>query len=77
MAAMWSSLKDGVEGAAAMAGGSEGDALGGDGGVGVEGVVGGDEAGDVDEGVGEGWLAGRVGLGLRVAHTCGVLVGLV
>ena len=57
-------VEGGVEGGAAMAGGAEGDALGGDGGVGVEGVEGGDEAGEVDEGVGEGrWpgvLAGRV-----------------
>ena len=60
MAAMWSSLKAGGEGAAAMAGGAEGDALGGDGGVGMEGVVGGDEAGDVDEVCGEGRLAGLV-----------------
>jgi hypothetical protein len=55
-----------------MAGGAEGDALspseharrgprlGGDGGVGVQGVVGGDEAGDVDEVFGQGWLAGLV-----------------
>ncbi len=43
-----------LEGAAAVAGGSEGDALGGDGGVGAQGVVGGDEAGDVDEVGGEG-----------------------
>ena len=41
------------------------DALGGDGGVGVEGVVGGDEAGDVDQVGGEGQVAGLVGcLGL-------------
>ena len=46
-----------------MAGGSEGYALGGDGGVGVQGVVGGDEAGDVDEVGGEGRLAGGVGGG--------------
>ena len=46
---------------AAVAGGSEGDALGGDGGVGVEGVVGGDEAREVDEVGGGGELAGGVG----------------
>ena len=46
-----------------MAGGSEGDALGGVGGVGVERVVGGDEAGEIDQ-VGEEWgLAGLVGGG--------------
>jgi hypothetical protein len=43
-----------------MAGGPEGDTLGGDIGVWVEGVVGGDEAGDVDEIFGEGRLAGLV-----------------
>ena len=58
-------VEGGVEGAAAMAGGSEGDALGGDGGVGVERVVGGDETREVDQ-VGEEWgLAGLVrGAGL-------------
>ena len=54
-------VERGLEGAAAMAGGSEGDALGGDCGVGAKGVVSGDEAGDVDEVGGEGWLAGGVG----------------
>ena len=49
-----------------MAGGSEGDALGGDGWVGAERVVGGDEAGNVDESGGKGELAGGV-YGLR-AH---------
>jgi hypothetical protein len=50
-----------VEGAAAMARGSEGYALGGYGRVGVEGVVGGDEAGEIDQ-VGWEWeLAGLVG----------------
>ncbi len=53
-------VEGGGEGAAAMAGGAEGDALGGDGGVGVEGVVGGDEAGDVDQIGEEGKLAGLV-----------------
>ena len=62
-------VEGGVEGAAAMAGGAEGDALGGDGGVGVEGVVGGDEAGDVDEVVGEGRWPGV----LVVAASCGVM----
>ena len=64
-------VEGGGEGAAAMAGGAEGDALGGDGGVGMEGVEGGDEAGNVDEGAGEGsWpgmLAGSVGLMLLVS----------
>src|SRR5260370_42057166 len=47
-------VEGGGEGAATMAGGAEGDALGGDVGVGVQGVVGGDEAGDVDQIRGEG-----------------------
>jgi hypothetical protein len=55
-------VEGGGEGAAAVAGGSEGNALGGDGGVRAEGIVGGDEAGDVDEVGGEGWLAGGIGL---------------
>ncbi len=63
-------VEGGLEGAAAVAGGSEGDALGGDGGVGAEGVVGGDEAGDVDEVGGEGRLAGGVG-GLSAHAVCG------
>jgi hypothetical protein len=41
-------VEGGGEGAAAMAGGAEGDTLGGDGRVGMEGVVGGDETSDVD-----------------------------
>ena len=41
-------VEGGGEGRAGVAGGSEGYALGWDGGIGVEGVVGGDEAGDVD-----------------------------
>jgi hypothetical protein len=45
-----------------MAGGAEGDTLGRHGGVGVEGVVGGDEAGDVDEVFGQGWTAWGVWL---------------
>ena len=53
-------VEGGVEGAAAMAGGSEGDALGGDGGVGMERVKGRDEARDVDEVGGEGLVAGLV-----------------
>lgn len=51
----------------------EGDALGGVGGVGMESVVGGDEAGDVDEGVGGGKGAGLVGGGLGGAHDAGDL----
>ena len=43
-----------------MAGGAKGDALGWDVGVWVQGVVGGDEAGDVDEIFGQGRLAGLV-----------------
>src|SRR5271156_5314488 len=43
-----------------MAGGAEGDALGGDGRIGVEGVVGGDEAGDVDQVRRKGVVAGLV-----------------
>ena len=66
-------VEGGFEGAAAMAGGSEGYALRGDGGVGMEGVVGGDKAGEIDQ---VGWkrkLAGLVGgLSLRVAHAVGV-----
>ena len=53
-------VEAGGEGAAAMAGGAEGNALGGEGGIGVQGVVGGDEAGDVDEVFGEWRLAGLV-----------------
>ena len=64
-------VEGGVKGGAAVPGGAEGDALGGNGGVGVEGVEGGDEAGNVDEGFGEGELAGCVGRG--GAHA-GVLV---
>jgi len=48
------------EGTAAMAGGAKGDALGWDVGVWVQGIVGGDEAGDVDEIFGQGRLAGLV-----------------
>ncbi len=68
-------VEGGVEGAAAMAGGSEGYALGGDGGVGVERVVGGDEAREIDQ-VGEEWgLAGLVGgLDWIRAHTVCVLL---
>ena len=51
-----------------MAGGAEGYALGWDGSVGVEGVEGGDEAWDIDEGVGERGLAGLVGR--FGAHAC-------
>ncbi len=75
MAAMWVVVEGGGEGAAAMAGGAEGDALRGDGGVGTERVVGGDEAGDVDEGGRERRLAGSV-LFWR-AHAGGVLLGLI
>jgi hypothetical protein len=53
-------VEGGGDGAAALAGGAEGHALGWDGGVGVEGVVGGDEAGDVDQIDGEGEMAGLV-----------------
>ena len=53
-------VEAGGEGAAAMAGGAEGDTLGGDVGVGMQGVVRGDEAGDVDQIGGEGRLAGGV-----------------
>ena len=51
----------GVEGAATMTRGSERYALGGDIHVGVEGVEGGDEAGDVNEGVRVGKVAGLIG----------------
>jgi len=44
-----------------MAGSAERYALRGDGGVGVVGVEGRDQAGDVDEAVGGGEMAGRVG----------------
>jgi hypothetical protein len=66
-----------VEGAAAMAGGAEGYALGGDGWVGMERVVGGDEAGDVGEICGQRMVAGLVGRGdglcVGRAHAFGVL----
>ena len=52
-----------VERAAAVSAGAESDALRGDGGVGVVGVEGGDEAGDVGEGFREGRLAWGVGDG--------------
>ena len=66
------------EGAAAMAGGSEGDALGGIGGVGVEGVVGGDEAREVDQIFGKGELARLVGCLLRymAGHACVLAVAV-
>ena len=54
-------VEGGLEGAAAVAGGAEGYALGWDCGVGVEGVESGDEARDVDEGFGKRQLAGLVG----------------
>jgi hypothetical protein len=54
-------VEGGFEGAATMAGGAEGYALGGDGRVGMEGVVGGDEAGEIDQVGEERWLAGLVG----------------
>ncbi|WP_433970075.1 hypothetical protein [Tunturiibacter gelidiferens] len=53
-------VEGGFEGAAAMAGGSEGYALGRDGGVGVEGVVAGDEAREIDQVGGERGLAGLI-----------------
>ena len=56
-------VEGGLEGGAAVAGGAEGDALGGEAGVGVELVEGGDETGDVDEGCGEGEPAGGVDWG--------------
>jgi hypothetical protein len=69
-------VEGGREGTAAMAGGAEGYALGRDGGVGMQGVVGGDEAGDVDEVFGQGWLAGLIWrLGCGAAHALIVLVG--
>jgi hypothetical protein len=43
-----------------MAGGAEGDTLGGDPGVGMERVVGGDEAGDIDQIRREGELTGLI-----------------
>ncbi len=65
------------EGRASVARGSESYALGWDAGVGVEGVVGGDEAGDIDEVFGERWLAGDVGLeGCDLAHAGICLVEL-
>ena len=54
-------VEAGVERGAAMAGGTEADALRGDAGVGVVGVEGGDQARDVDQAVGGGEMAGRVG----------------
>ena len=65
-------IEGGEEGVAAVTGGSEGDALGGYGGVGVQGVVGSDEAGNIDEVGGEWGLAGSVGL--LSAHELNVLV---
>jgi hypothetical protein len=53
-------VERGVEGAAAVAGGSEGDALGGNGGVGVQGVKGGEQARGVEEILREGVLAGGI-----------------
>ena len=62
-----------VEGAAAVAGGAEGYTLRGDGGVRMEGVVGGDEAGEIDQVGWERKLAGLVGgLSLLVAHAVDV-----
>ncbi len=54
-----------------MAGGAEADALGGETGVGVELVEGGDEAGDVDEVLGERELAGGVGGGAHAVMDLG------
>jgi len=66
-------VEGGFEGAAAVAGGAEGYSLRGDGGVGMEGVVGGDEAGEIDQVGWERKLAGLVGgLSLLVAHAVGV-----
>jgi hypothetical protein len=53
-------VEAGGEGAAAMAGGAEGYTLGGDGWVRMQAVIGGDEAGDVDQVFGERRLAGLV-----------------
>ena len=55
---MWSSLNDAVEARAAVPGRAEGDLLGRVAGVGVVGVVGRDEVGDVDEVARLGRLAG-------------------
>ena len=54
-------VEGGGEGAAAMAGGSEGYALGGDRRVWVEGVVGSDQAGEIDQIRGERRMAGLIG----------------
>ncbi len=71
-------VEGGGEGAAAMAGGSEGYALGGDRRVGVEGVVGRDEAGEIDQVGEEGRVAGLVGcLGWIGAHAVVVPRGVV
>ena len=53
-------VEAGGEGAAAMAGGTEGYTLSGEGRVGMQTVVGGDEAGDVDQIFGQRRLAGLV-----------------
>ncbi len=54
-------VEGGVEGGAAVAAGAEADFLVGVAGVGVQGVVGGQEAREVDEGVEAGEFAGLVG----------------
>ena len=60
-----------------MAGGPEGHALGGDGRVGMERVKGGDEAGNVDQGVGggegSGLVGGLLGHGLRFSARIGLV----
>jgi hypothetical protein len=52
-----------AEGAAAMARGSKGYALCRDGGVGMEGVIGSDEVGNIDQRCREGKLTGLIGWG--------------
>jgi hypothetical protein len=70
-------VEGGGEGAAAMAGGAEGDTLSRHGGVGVQGVVGGDEAGDIDQIFGQGRLSGlvwRLDCGAAHAWVCLVIL---
>jgi hypothetical protein len=67
-------VEGGGEGAAAMAGSSEGDALGGNGGVGMERVVSGDEAGDVDEVFGIWKMAGLIGFAHALCSSDAVMI---
>lgn len=54
-------VERGGEGTAAMAGGAEGDALGGDRGIGMQSVVSGEETREIDQVCGKRMVAGLVG----------------